>query len=153
MLVPQRQPALASALRGAAYQSVEYLAGESKLVTNDFDTDKLVVHKVRARERMSVSYQVEVDVIAPNGDAPPIEELAGATVTVVLSRGGEVLRRYGGLVMSAKERHARDEGHLGFALTLVPTIWLATLVETLDIVGGFIDMGAVIAGSAGLGIR
>jgi len=108
-------------------------AVELTLETKDFDAGNLRIHRLRARERMSVPYRVELDIAALSDQAPTIDELAGAHVIVTLARRGEVLRHFHGLVVAAKERHGRDEQHLGFTLTLAPHFWLATLVETLDI--------------------
>jgi type VI secretion system secreted protein VgrG len=105
---------------------------ELKLETKDFDTEHLRVHRLRARERMSVPYSIEVDIVALGSKAPPIEDLAGANVTVTLARG-DIERKFHGVVKRAVERHARNDGHLGFMLDLVPHLWLASMVETLDV--------------------
>jgi len=112
---------------------MRHLDIELRLETSDFDTTNLIIHRLRAEERMGQLFGVELEVVSMAGRTLDPDEAAGAVVSVSIGAGGEVARSFHGMVMRVVELPAVSHEHAVYQLSIRPHLWQATLVETLDV--------------------
>jgi type VI secretion system secreted protein VgrG len=124
-------------------------AAEITLHSDDFDPSVLFVYRVEARERISALCEVDVEVVQLEQGNLGLDELSGAHIRIDIERAGEVLRSFNGVVAHVTDFADRETGSSGFRLTLVPRLWFARLVETLEV---FLDTSVpdVFRGKLGL---
>ena len=103
------------------------------LHTDDFDSDSLRVARLDVRERMSTLYEADVEVVDAGGAKLGLDDIEGASVNLRIVRDGATLRAFDGIVASVREHADRLSGGRSFRLRVVPRLWFASLVETLDI--------------------
>lgn len=110
---------------------------ELELQSNDFDTASLRIHRLRAVERMSQLFEIELEVVALGDARLDVDAASGARVQVVISVDDEQVRRLNGIVSRIAELPVlgkpEDQTHAVYRLDIRPRAWLSTLVETLDI--------------------
>lgn len=109
---------------------------ELRLSSKHFDCDNLRLHRLEATERMSQLYELSLEVVAV-GDPLDLDAVTGSELEVALHEGDQVLRRFSGMVTRVEERRSLgkqvERTMHPYRLVVHPTLFLATLVETLDI--------------------
>jgi type VI secretion system secreted protein VgrG len=106
---------------------------ELQLHSRGFDTTELRIHRLRARERMGQLFELELEVVTLGADAPLLEHMVGASATVSVEHDGRTVRRFHGLLCRGVELSELGHERRAVRLTLVPRLWHATLVQTLDV--------------------
>lgn len=105
--------------------------------SQQFDTSELRVLAVRAIERISEPYLVEVDVVCPGSTPLHLDDVAGAEATVTLEDVHDRQRRFHGIVSRVIERPVLEAAWTPFRLEIRPRMWQGTLVEMLEV---FLDL-------------
>ncbi|HHH30930.1 MAG TPA: type VI secretion system tip protein VgrG [Polyangiaceae bacterium] len=109
---------------------------ELELSSKHFDCDNLRLHRFEATERMSRLYELVLDAVSI-GAPLDLDAVSGADLEVVVREGDQVLRRFAGMVTRLEEKSSFgervDRDMHPYRLVVHPTLFLATLVETLDI--------------------
>jgi type VI secretion system secreted protein VgrG len=106
---------------------------EITLQSKDFDSDVLRVYKLHGRERISKMFELELEVVQLENGELTLDDVAGANVSVHIRRGEKSLRHFHGVVAYATDFADLETKANGFRLTVVPRLWFATLVETLEV--------------------
>ena len=109
---------------------------ELRLSSKHIDCDNLRLHRLEATERMSQLYELVLDVVAV-GDALDLDALTGAELEVLVTERDQTLRTFGGMVTLVEEGRSLgkrvDRNMHPYRLVVHPQLFLATLVETLDV--------------------
>lgn len=106
---------------------------ELLLQSKGFDTEKLRIHRLRARERMNHIFELQLEVVALGGGVLDVDETVGADATVTIKLDDEAVRHFHGIVTRVADLPLGDEERAAYELTVSPHLWQSTLVETLDV--------------------
>jgi type VI secretion system secreted protein VgrG len=91
--------------------------------------DAVLIEGFHGNEAVSELYRFELDVLVPGQTGLPYEGLLGQPVAVELTLPDAPPRFYHGIVEAIEERDA-DEAFVAYQLTVVPTFWLLTRIES-----------------------
>jgi type VI secretion system secreted protein VgrG len=103
-------------------------------LTSPLGADVMLIESFTISERVSDTYELEVEALVPVGTAVAVSKLLGetATVSVGLSPESETKRHFSGII---REVHVgpTDERFQRFRLSVVPKMWLLNLSQNFRI--------------------
>jgi len=106
---------------------------DARLESSDFPCDHVQIHTVKGREVISRLSSFEVEIVSTDPDEPTAEQIAGAEVTIVLSKEGAELRRIHGIVVEVDGMLETEVDTRVYRLRVAPRAHRLTLVETQEI--------------------
>jgi type VI secretion system VgrG family protein len=110
-------------------------------IETDLIDGELQVARLRGSEWIGRPFELEATVVLPGKKGVDVEELVSGEMTLVFETKrsdrdvpSQVFRRHG--VVSECRDAWLDAEHTAYVITIVPRMWLCSLVETLDIFMG-----------------
>ncbi|MFT3768020.1 MAG: type VI secretion system tip protein TssI/VgrG [Minicystis sp.] len=103
-------------------------------VESEAFSDDIRVREIEGREAISQIFAFDLDVVCDaSSGGLDADAVIGAKITIIFERDdGRELRRLHGLIAELHDTLAYDDWR-SYRLRVVPHLWLATLVETLEI--------------------
>ncbi|HYP04960.1 MAG TPA: type VI secretion system tip protein TssI/VgrG [Bryobacteraceae bacterium] len=99
-------------------------------LTTPVGTTKLLIESFSISERISDTYEMEIECLVPVGETVTVNQLLGqvATVSVALDHEWTEARHFSGII---REVHvlSQDERFQGYRLSVVPSMWLMNLSQ------------------------
>ncbi|WP_437608226.1 type VI secretion system tip protein TssI/VgrG [Sorangium sp. So ce834] len=108
-----------------------------RLDSPDFDCAHVRVREVRGTEAIGQLFSFDIDVVCSDGAELSIEQVLGATASLVFEVEGADERTVHGLIAAVEDRHETETAHRSYRLRLAPRAFRATLVELQQV---FLDV-------------
>ncbi|WP_437646459.1 type VI secretion system tip protein TssI/VgrG [Sorangium sp. So ce362] len=121
-----------AALRDRARQSPVL-----RLDSPDFDCGHVRVREVRGAEAVGQLFSFDIDVVCSDEAELPIEQVLGATASLVFEVQGADERTVYGMIAAIEDGHETETAYRSYRLRLVPRAFRATLVELQQV---FLDI-------------
>ncbi len=121
-----------AALRDRARQSPVL-----RLDSPDFDCSHVRVREVRGTEAVGQLFSFDIDVVCSDDAELPIEQVLGATASLVFEVQGADERTVYGMIAAIEDGHETETAFRSYRLRLVPRAFRATLVELQQV---FLDI-------------
>ncbi len=99
--------------------------------------DMVEVRAIDGFERLSAPFEFSVHAVCHNPSGMDPNELVGAKVNLIMRRGEQEVRRIHGIIGECHDLLLTEPSHTEYQLRIVPRLWVASLVETLEI---YLDM-------------
>ncbi|WP_437812057.1 type VI secretion system Vgr family protein [Sorangium sp. So ce1078] len=121
-----------AALRDRARQSPVL-----RLDSPDFDCSHVRVREVRGTEAIGQLFSFDIDVVCSDDTELSIEQVLGATASLVFEVEGADERTVYGMIAAVEDRHETETALRSYRLRLAPRAFRATLVELQQV---FLDI-------------
>ncbi|WP_437528390.1 type VI secretion system tip protein TssI/VgrG [Sorangium sp. So ce726] len=149
--LPFRQPGAAESMLRAAREAPMEALQEAKaalrdrarqapilrLDSNDFSCDLVRVRGVHGKEAIGQLFSYDIDVVCSDGAELSIEQVLGATASLVFEVQGADERTVHGMIAEVEDRHETETALRSYRLRLTPRAFRATLVELQQV---FLDI-------------
>ncbi|WP_437876202.1 type VI secretion system tip protein TssI/VgrG [Sorangium sp. So ce513] len=130
-------PAVALQEAKAALRDRARQAPILRLDSNDFSCDRLRVRGVHGKEAIGQLFSYDIDVVCTDGAELSIEQVLGATASLVFEVDGADERAVHGMIAEVEDRHETESTFRSYRLRLAPRAFRATLVELQQV---FLDI-------------
>ncbi|WP_233561966.1 type VI secretion system Vgr family protein [Sorangium cellulosum] len=100
-----------------------------RLDSDDFSCDLLRVRGVHGKEAIGQLFSYDIDVVCSDGAELSIEQVLGATASLVFEVEGAEERAVHGMIAEVEDRHETESAFRSYRLRLAPRAFRATLVE------------------------
>ncbi len=107
-----------------------------RLESKDFDTSDVRVHKFSKREAIGQLFQLDLEIAVFGAEGLDLDQVMGARVTLRFERDGLEIGHRHGIVSRVADNLETEREVRTYSLTVVPTLFAATLVETQEV---FVD--------------
>ncbi|HTN91636.1 MAG TPA: type VI secretion system tip protein TssI/VgrG [Sorangium sp.] len=108
-----------------------------RLDSNDFSCAHVRVREVRGKETIGQLFSFDIDVVCSDDAELSIDEVLGATASLVFDVQGAEERTVYGMISEVEDRHETETAFRSYRLRLVPRAFRATLVELQQV---FLDI-------------
>ncbi|WP_437723879.1 type VI secretion system Vgr family protein [Sorangium sp. So ce861] len=108
-----------------------------RLDSPDFDCAHVRVREVRGAEAIGQLFSFDIDVVCSDGAELSIEQVLGATASLVFEVQGADERTVHGMIAAVEDRHETEAALRSYRLRLAPRAFRATLVELQQV---FLDI-------------
>ncbi|WP_437633901.1 type VI secretion system tip protein TssI/VgrG [Sorangium sp. So ce854] len=108
-----------------------------RLDSDDFSCDLLRVRGVHGKESIGQLFSYDIDVVCSDGAELSIEQVLGATASLVFEVEGADERAVHGMIAEVEDRHETESTFRSYRLRLAPRAFRATLVELQQV---FLDI-------------
>lgn len=109
------------------------LGVDARLESEAFSCDAFHVRALTGREAISKLYRFEITILSDDGSELDVGKALGASATLVLSSGANVVRRIHGMIERIVDRLDPGAKTRSYVLHLVPRLARAKLVRTYEI--------------------
>lgn len=110
---------------------------EMRLESPDFSCDKLQIHKVLGKERVSQLFSFDIEVVSLDPPIMAAKSVLGARASLVVLRDDLEVRRFHGILVERSHELDDQTEHETFFLRLVPRAYRLGMVETQEL---FLEM-------------
>jgi type VI secretion system secreted protein VgrG len=104
-----------------------------RIESEDFDASRLEVVRLEGRERLSQPFRFVVTIACEGESKLDLDEVVGADVTLVVTRGGEVARRIHGMVREIARLDTPAFGRPTYAIEVAPILARASYVQGIRV--------------------